>query len=165
MRLRFVTQSVGSPKGGDVPDITAISTAIQSLKTAADMAQGIRKSVTSLEDASINFQIAELTNALADLKLALADVKEENLELREKISKLSASKSFRGQLVLKDNVYYPKDIQIEGYGNGPWCTNCFDSKEKLVVLHHKVSMAIGDFVSYKWECPNCKSAISAPDDV
>jgi len=146
-----------------VLDFTAITTAIQSLKTASDMVKGIRQATASLEDATVKFQIAELTNALADLKLALADVKEENIELREKLSAMGKSQSFRPLLELRENVYFPISGEIDGYGKGPWCTNCFDEKEKLVALHHKVSMAIGDFVSYKWECPSCKSSVGAPD--
>jgi hypothetical protein len=145
-----------------VLDFTAITTAIQSLKTATDMVKGIRQATSSLEDASVKFQIAELTNALADLKLALVEIKEENIELREKLSEISKSQSLRSLLEPKENVYLPISGEINGYGKGPWCTNCFDEKEKLVTLHHKVSMAIGDFVSYKWECPSCKSSVSAP---
>lgn len=146
-----------------MPDITAITAAIQSLKTVTDMAKSIRQSTVSLEDATVKFQIAELTNALADLKMALADVKEENVELREKLSSLGKSQDLRSLLVLRDNVYWSESGEVSGYGEGPWCSNCFDSEERLVALHHKLAMAIGDFASYKWECPNCKSSVGAPD--
>lgn len=145
-----------------MPDLTAIATAIQSFKTVSEMAKAIKQSTTSLEDANINFQIADLTNALADLKMSLADVKEENANLREQISSLIKADKIRSLLIIRDNVYWAEKTEIEGYGKGPWCSSCFDEKEILVSLHHKMSMAIGDHVSYKWECPSCKSSIGAP---
>ena len=146
-----------------MPDLTAITTAIQSLKTATDMVKGIRQSTASIEDATVKFQIAELTNALADLKMALADVKEENVRLKEKLAEIERHESFRGLLELRDNVYFPTSGEIEGYGKGPWCTNCFDEKEKMIALHHKVSMILGNVVGYTWECPSCKSSVGAPE--
>ena len=146
-----------------MPDITAITTALQSLKTVSEMAKVIKQSATSLEDANINFQIADLTNALADLKMSLADVKEENVDLREQVTNLIKTERIRSSLIIKDNVYRAKSDEIDGYGKGPWCTSCFDAKETLVSLHYKISMAIGDHVSYKWECPSCKSSIGAPN--
>ena len=49
-----------------MPDITAITTAIQSLKTVSEMAKLIKQSATSLEDANINFQVADLTKTNKD---------------------------------------------------------------------------------------------------
>lgn len=149
-------------KGEIVPDILSITSAMESFKTVTEMVRGIKQAAKSLEDANINFQIAELTNALADLKLALADVKEENINLREENSSLKKSVDFRAMLTLKNNVYQPVNEEINGYGKGPWCTNCYDTSGKLVVLHHKLAISFGDVSSYQWVCPHCKSSVSAP---
>ncbi|MGL4604677.1 MAG: hypothetical protein ACRCU9_11080 [Iodobacter sp.] len=142
-------------------DILSIVSAMESFKTITEIVRGIKQAAKSLEDAQINYQIAELTNALADLKLALADVKEENIALREEINSLKKSIDLRSLLTIKDNVYLPVSGEIDGYGKGPWCTNCYDSNDILVTLHQKSSIVIGDYTSYKLECPKCKSSTSA----
>ena len=150
-----------------MPDISAIAAALQALHAATETAKHIKSSVKSLEGAQIKLQLAELTEALADLKIALADVKDENVNLRSEISELKTKKSVREYLVLKDNAYWPKEGQIEGYGSGPWCSKCFDSSGVLISLHHKLAsaMAMGNasFSSYKWQCPECKSSVRAPE--
>ncbi|KZN53051.1 hypothetical protein N474_22260 [Pseudoalteromonas luteoviolacea CPMOR-2] len=146
-----------------MPDLASISTAFQSLKLATDMVKDIRQSTTSLKDAAINFKVAELTNALADLQIALADVKVENLELKQKLAEISETENVRNLLKLNDNAYWPKTEEIVGFGSGPWCSSCFDKEEKLITLHHKVALMVNDFVSYKWECPSCNSAVSASE--
>ncbi len=145
-----------------MPDLTAISAAFQSLKTVTGIVKSIRQSSKSLESASINYQLADLTDVLADIKLALADVKEENFELRGKVSELNQVRNYRAQLTLRENVYFPKYDEIEGYGEGPWCTKCFDEGKVLVSLHHKVASSYGGYTYYKWECPSCKSNVNAP---
>lgn len=146
-----------------MPDLASISTAFQSLKLATDMVKDIRQSTTTLKDATINFKVAKLTNALADLQLALADVKVENLELKQKLAEISATENVRDLLKLTKNAYWPKTEGTLGFGSGPWCSSCFDREEKLITLHYNVALVVNDFVSYKWECPSCKSVVSAAE--
>ena len=86
----------------------------------------------------------------------------ENLKLKQKLVEISETENVRSLLKLIDNAYWPATEEITGFGSGPWCSSCFDTEEKLITLHHKVALMVNDFVSYMWQCPSCKSEVSAP---
>jgi hypothetical protein len=150
-----------------MPDISAITSGLSALKTATAILKEIRKANKSLQDAEIKLKLADLSEALAEAKMKLADAQQEILDLKSIIAELKESHDFRKQIKKEGNVYVPIGKEVDGYGTGPWCTNCYETKGVLISLHHKVAaaMALGSgrgFTSYKWECPNCKNSVSAP---
>ena len=145
-------------------DISSIAAGLESLRSAIDIVKYLRRANANVEQAEVKLKLAELMETLSELKVRLVDAKDENLALREQLSAANWRKDIRLQLVLRDNSYVSMDAEIPGYGQGPWCSSCFDSNGELISLHHKVasSASVGDksWTSYKWECPVCKSAIS-----
>jgi len=55
-------------------DLTSISAAVGSLKTATDIARFIKESDFSLEKAELRMKLAELMIALADTKIEVANL-------------------------------------------------------------------------------------------
>lgn len=151
-----------------MPDITSITAGLEALKSATDIVKYLRSVSKDIEQAEFKLKLAELAESLADVKLRLVEAQEENIDLRGIISELSQKKDFRDQLRLNKGVYVPVSGEIAGYGNGPWCSRCFDTDGKLISLHKKTAMAIATsrstYASYKWECPSCKSSVSAPNE-
>lgn len=145
-----------------MPDISAINAGLSSLKAATDIVNYLRSLNKQLEAAEFKLKLAELTETLAEVKLRLVEAQEENSMLKQHVRTLTAKRDLRSALCLKDNVYVPVEGSIDGYGNGPWCTNCFDTSGNLIALHHNVAVMINDLRSYQWECPNCKSSVAAP---
>jgi len=145
--------------------IASISGGLNALKVSFDLVKEIRPATKSLEDAELKLHLAELTESLSDTKFKLIEAQEEIVSLRTEIKELHVKKDYRTLLKQVDNVYIPTQGEIEGYGKGPWCTNCFDTKSILIALHHKVASAMatnsGSFASYKWVCPSCKSSVHA----
>ncbi len=145
-----------------MPDITAISAGLTALKNATDIVKYLRSVNKDFEQAEFKLKLTELIESLAEIKLKLVEAQEENLALKQEMAECNKKQDFRSQLRVEKNVYVPASGEIEGYGTGPWCTKCFDTSGMLVTLHRKVSVAIGNHVNYKYECPNCKSAVGAP---
>ncbi len=150
-----------------MPDITAISAGLNALKYATDIVKYLRSVGKDFEQAEFKLKLADLTELLAEIKVKLVEAQEENLALSQEISECRRQRDFRSMLRIENNVYVPSAGEIEGYGSGPWCTKCFDTAGLLVTLHHKLATAVGSAsggwaTSYKYECPNCKSAGATP---
>jgi rRNA maturation endonuclease Nob1 len=149
-----------------MPDFSVVTASLQSIKVAIDLLKEAREVARSLQNAELQLKLANLAEALADAKLKIVEVQEENLHLREELAQLKLKQDLRSRVTKRDNVYVPQAGEIDGYGTVPWCTNCFDTQGTLISLHHKVASSIGignhSVTSYKWECPNCKSSVSAP---
>lgn len=148
-----------------MPDMTAIAAGLSALKTATEIVRYLRSAEKGLETAEFKLKLAELAESLAEVKLQLVDAQEENSLLRQEIRTLKIRRNLRSEIELRDCTYVATHGEIPGYGKGPWCTNCFDSAETLITLHHKWSSSIGNVSSYRWECPSCKSSVSAPERV
>jgi hypothetical protein len=146
-----------------MPDMTAITAGLTALKTASEIVKYLRTADKELEAAEYKLKLAELAESLADVKLQLIEAQDENYQLRQEIRTLKIKREFRSEIRLHENVYVAANGDISGYGNGPWCTNCFDSAGDLITLHHLTAGFVNDVTWYKWECPRCKSAVSAPD--
>lgn len=149
-----------------MPDISSIAAGLESLRTATEIVKYLRRANADLEKAEIKLKLAELMEALAEVKLKLVDASEENMDLRSQLAMATARKDMRPLITLKNNTYVAKDEDVPGYGAGPWCSSCFDTKGELVSLHHELAaaMSAGDrsWASYKWECPSCKASVAAP---
>ncbi len=82
-------------------------------------------------------QILEVQNQLLVMQKRLMDLEKENSELREKLR-------IQDEIVFENNVYWLKTKR--GSKEGPFCSRCWDGKEKLIHMHKD-----GD----SWFCPAC----------
>ena len=145
-----------------MPDISSIAAGLEALRNASEIVKYLRSVDRGVEQAEFKLKLADLTETLAEIKLKLVEAQEDNLNLRREIVECKKKHESRGALRVENNVYVPAGGMIEGYGVGPWCTQCFDTSGMLITLHKKVSMAIGDYISYMYECPSCKSSVACP---
>ncbi|UHJ63251.1 hypothetical protein [Vibrio furnissii] len=147
-------------------DIATITAGLGSIKTAIDIGREVQNASSSLEEAQIKLKLADLMGNLAEAKLQFIDAQDQILTLKRKIEELESKKSL-ATLVRRDgNFLLPKGTEIEPYGEGPWCTSCFEANDRLITLHHKCNgvVAVGSFStsSYIWACPVCKNSFSTP---
>lgn len=101
-----------------------------------------------------------------EVKAKLALIESDNQGLQKRLAENErqiGTKDLRSQLRFEKNTYVAANGEIPGYGKGPFCTNCFDTSEKLINLHHKMAGFINNVSWYKWECPKCKATVSAPN--
>jgi hypothetical protein len=83
----------------------------------------------------------------------VAELQDENLSLKKQIKTLQEQGDHRGKLELKNDAYWLSQAPA-GRPAGPYCTGCFDSGEKLILLKELT----GHFIVFgKYECPACKS--------
>ena len=75
-------------------------------------------------------------------------LREENIELREKITKLESAENIKQNLIFRDGRYYLKrEVGVE---DGPYCQRCWDSDGKLIRLQ------VGTGSDYdNWVCFVC----------
>lgn len=127
-------------------DPNTVATVLTSIKTAADIAKLIKESGSSLEQAELKLQLAEIISALADAKIEIATIQvalqEKDTRLADLERKLKTQKE-----ILWDEPYYWSIS--EGKQDGPFCQKCYDSDEKLIRLQ-------GDGEGY-WVCHVCNS--------
>lgn len=131
-----------------MPDITTIGAALNSLKSATDIARIIKDSSTTLENAEINYKVAELMIALANAKSDLADVQGLLLEKDSTIAKLTSKLEIRSLMEWDSPYYWKKDNEKR---DGPFCAKCYDSEEKLIHLQY--------LSNGSWCCQECKNAV------
>jgi ribosomal protein L37AE/L43A len=133
-------------------DITAISAALTSIKTAADLAKLIKDTDSSLERAESKLKLAELMSALADAKL-------EVVEIQQLVSEKDARiRSLEEQVALKERLQWesPYYWLVNGSSKeGPFCQQCFDTDGKQVRLQ-------GNGSGW-WKCAACKNTYTDKD--
>ena len=129
-------------------DIASISGALAGIKSAADIAKIIKDSGSSLEQAEIKLQLAELIGALADAKIEIANV-------REVISdKEALIKDLHQKLELKENIIWKKPyyfVMQNEKKDGPFCQKCYDSNQQLIRLQGEEGW---------WQCLECKNTVT-----
>lgn len=128
-----------------MPDLAAIGTILTSLKTAMDIAKGLREADLSLEKAEFKFKLAEMITALADARAETASVQEELLNKDRRIRELQESLDVQKSMKYAAPFYWLEDGERR---DGPFCQQCFDSQRKLIRL--QVS-SDGDI----WSCKTC----------
>ncbi|EPF1537125.1 hypothetical protein ACSQRU_001681 [Vibrio vulnificus] len=135
-------------------DISILSAALGSVKTATEIARLIKDSGTSLEKAEVKLQVAELIGTLADIKMELADVQTLLIQKDEEIAAL------QNKLMLKDSVIWEKPYYFIKCGeekDGPYCQQCWDSEGSLIRLQGGGACS--------WRCLRCKGAYQDSDYV
>lgn len=134
-----------------MPDVSAISAGISSVRVAIDIAKEIKGVASSYKDAEIKLKIADLLEAISEVKIRLVEAKDENLDLRQKIKDLEDALSKQDEVIFRDGYYFLA-VPQEGKPEGPFCTNCFSKYKSLSLL----SEVTNDFrVFGKYHCPSC----------
>lgn len=127
--------------------ITAIATAISSIKTATEIANLLKTSDENFIKAELKLKLADIMNALADAKISIAEFKEIIQEKDSTINELNRKlESKNTELIFKDGAYFTQD------GQGPFCTSCYDTKQMRVRL---TGMPAGFQDFGKYRCPSC----------
>jgi tRNA(Ile2) C34 agmatinyltransferase TiaS len=126
--------------------LTAISTILGSIKTAADIAQLLKNSDLSLEKAELKLKLAELVGALADAKIEIAGVQELVSEKDKKIKSLEQAADISNKVKYQAPYYWLVDGTSK---DGPFCQQCRDKDEALIRLQGHGNGS--------WECKTCKN--------
>jgi hypothetical protein len=87
-----------------MPDITAITARIGSIKQAIALAKEIRQATSAMESAELKLQIADLAEALSDAKLNLVGAQDVIVGLQRRIKELEETQNYRDKLILADGV-------------------------------------------------------------
>lgn len=135
-------------------DIATIAAALGSLKTATDIAKLIKESGTSLEQAEVKLQIAELISALAEAKTEIAGIQSELMKKNDIISYLNEQLTIKQKVVWDKPYYWLVD---ESDRDGPFCQRCYDVERRLVRLQGSGKNG--------WDCRSCKSSFTDADYV
>jgi hypothetical protein len=118
--------------------IVAVSSAIGLTKQLVDLSE-IAKS------AQAKLIIADLQVQLAEVKMKLAELIEENTTLKKS---LNTAISTTKEVIHKNGLYFTPD------NDGPFCTACYDSKNKFVRV---VELSSAFHVIAKYKCPVCEA--------
>lgn len=129
-------------------DITAITGALASIKTAAEIAKLLKDTDISLERADLKLQLAELVSSLADAKLELMEVQDELAARDARIAELQDAFQTKDELARVHDAYY---VVVDGEPQGlPLCLRCWEVDQKQYRLqydaadrHMKVCPACG----------------------
>lgn len=121
-----------------MPDITTIAAALNSLKTATEIAKFLRESDLSLERAELKLKLADLIGALADAKLELVEVQEMLSEKDKRIVELEEAFQSKDAFVRRYDAYYIADESGNPVGV-PYCLRCWekDNKKRQLVFEAK----------------------------
>lgn len=104
----------------------------------------ILKILDIIKDPDLKIKISQLYGE--NLKL-----KDENQTLKKQVDKLKDNQAISSNLVHEDNHYFL--LKKDKDKDGPFCTKCWDSDNKLIRLH-KINENYGQ--EY-FQCPNCKT--------
>lgn len=124
-----------------------VVTAVGSIKSAIDIAKILKDGADTFDKAEVKLQLAELISSLADAKMQMAEIQELLIESK------AEKKELLDKLNQKDKVIYDKPsyfiIDDNNTKDGPYCQNCYVSKEQLIRLQGGEN----DF----WTCNQCKN--------
>lgn len=127
-----------------MPDIATITAALNALRTATDIAKGIRQADISLEKAEHKYQLADLISALADAKIAISSIQEDVIDKDRQIRELQATINLKKEMTYIDPFYW----QVKGETHdGPFCQQCYDANGKAI----RVSF----YDTNDWFCKTC----------
>lgn len=132
-----------------MPDITAITSILSSVKTASEIAKLLKETDFSLEKAEAKLKVAELIGALADAKMQIAEIRELLVEKEEKIRKLQDELKIKSEILYEKPNYWLKNGEKK---DGPFCQTCYDNSNKLVRLQN-------DEPGY-WTCNACRNSFT-----
>lgn len=112
-----------------------IASGLASLKTALDLAKGIKATKDLIDNSEVNMKIIELMEALVDAKAGLIEAKSQVVDKDKLIMEL------QGKLETKESIFYKEPFYWKDLGDGKkdgaFCQKCYDGEEKLVRLISK----------------------------
>ena len=137
-----------------MPDIATIGTILSSVKTATEIAKLVKNSTTSLEEAEIKLQMAELISTLADIKIELSEVQLSQREKEEIIIKLEEQLNKKNKISFDGKMYWAENDKT------PFCTVCFEKDSKYHHLEYFPKVMDGEDVwsEEHWNCKICKNS-------
>jgi hypothetical protein len=110
-------------------DLTTISAALSSLKSAIDIAKFLRESDLTLEKAELKLKFADLLSKLADTKIELVEIQEVMIVKDKRINELEEAFEIKGILIRVGDAYYIANT--EGIPVGvPYCLRCWENDHK-----------------------------------
>ncbi len=130
-----------------MPDLTAVTAIIGSVKTATEIAKLLKDSNLSFEKAEMKLKLADLISALADAKTELAEIQHVISEKEGKIKELEEALEVKNKMCYEKPYYMM--INDDNKKEGPFCPQCYDSKGLRVRLQ--------DYKNGYWTCPTCKN--------
>ena len=133
-------------------DISAIASALSSVKTASEIAQLLKQSSSSFEQAEAKLRLADLISALADARMQIAEVKEALIEKDSEIRALTDAALRKNQLEWEKPYYW---LKLGADRDGPYCQKCYDSESKLIRLQGGQNGT--------WSCFSCKCTVVDKD--
>lgn len=112
--------------------IMDIATTLSSIKTAYELAQGLRSMKSLMDNADVKLQIVDLIDALVNAKADLAEIRTQVIDKDRLIAEL------QDRLNTKVSVYYEEPFYWKDLGDdkkdGPFCQRCYDTDSKLIRL-------------------------------
>jgi hypothetical protein len=112
-----------------MPDLTTISAALSSLKSAIDIAKFLRESDHSLEKAELKLKFADLVSKLADTKIELVEIQDVLIEKDKRISELEEAFEIKSTLIRDRDAYYVSNVEGKPVGV-PYCLRCWENDHK-----------------------------------
>ncbi|MBO9484668.1 hypothetical protein [Salinisphaera sp. G21_0] len=134
-----------------MPDLTTISTALASIKTAAEIAKLIKDSNQSLEQAEFKLKLSDLVSSLADAKIEIATIQELLIEKDREIYQLKERIEVKESMFFEPPYYFSERNKVK---DGPFCAQCYDSDGKLIRL---INNGYGPGI---WRCNTCQNTFS-----
>jgi hypothetical protein len=112
-----------------MPDLTTISAALSSLKSAIDIAKFLRETDLSLEKAELKLKFAELVSKLADTKIELVEIQDVLIEKDKRISELEEAFEIKSTIIRHGDAYYVANAEGNPVGV-PYCLRCWENDHK-----------------------------------
>lgn len=136
-----------------MPDIAAITAALNGLKAATEVVRYLRETEVAFKAADLKLRIAELADGLATAKLSLSEVQEVLAEKDAEIKRLTEALKIKGEVVRHRDAYYNKNADGMPIGD-PYCSFCFESRHQLVHINQNPKDRVQSI------CPGCKSVFA-----
>lgn len=116
---------------------------------------GLLDEIKSLATTIQKIDNIELYRKILDLQAEAMKLLEEKAAVEKENRQLHDKLKIGGELEFEHNVYWRQD-EDTGRSDGPFCSNCWDSMQRLVRLHQKENP---NYI----ECPTCKQPIKKGD--
>jgi hypothetical protein len=133
-----------------MPDLALLATVLTSIKTATDIARGLREAGISFEKAELKLKLADLMTALADARIAVSSVQEELLTKDREIQELRESLDLKKAMKYEAPFYW---LEEDGKRDGPFCQQCYDSVRKAI--------RVQEVENPYWRCNTCGHTYTA----
>ena len=146
--FRELVVARNSPEGARISARRTLTTEARYAMGLLDNIKSIASTVQKIGNIELYRQILDLQSEAMGLLEQKAALEEENRSLREKLQ-------VRSELKFEHNAYWRRDPE-SGSEEGPYCSNCWDTRQSLVRLHQQLDP---NYV----ECPTCKKPIRKAD--